>query len=170
MRIFLITIVCVLLSGCGLFRKTTKVNKQLNAVSVSSDLKVSTETSSGKVDKTKETVKSTLESDDRVKVYPTPGTDVKVAPDGSFTFKADSIVSFTKRKTDQAREILKDIRENLHQNANASAKKNSTYERKTETKDVERRPSSTGIFSNWIGLGIGLLMLICGFLWFLRRR
>lgn len=170
MRIFLITIVCILLSGCGLFRKTTKVNRQLDAVSVSSDVKVSTETTEGKVDKTKEMYNATTESNDKVKVYPTPGTDVKVDPDGSITFKADSIVSFTKRKTDQAREILKDIRENLHQNISLSSKKDSTDERKTETKDVERRPSSTGIFSNWIGWAVGFLIVICGVIWFLRRK
>ncbi|MCW8314226.1 hypothetical protein K7A41_23575, partial [Sphingobacterium sp. InxBP1] len=118
MRLFLITTVCILFSGCGLFRKTTKINKQLDAVSVSSDVKVSTETSAGKVDKTKETTNTTSEGEDKVKVYPTPGTDLKIDPDGSMTFRADSIVSFTKRKTDQAREILKDIRENLHQNVN----------------------------------------------------
>jgi hypothetical protein len=170
MRLTTILIVCILLSGCGLFRKTTKINKQLDAVSVSSDVKVSSEVTTGKVDNSKEREKSVSDSDEKVKVYPTPGTDVKVLPDGSVTFKADSIISFTKRKTDQAREILKDIRENLHQNVNASAKKDSTDERKTETKDVERRPSSTGIFSNWIAIGIGLLILICGIVWFLRRK
>ncbi|WP_411973385.1 hypothetical protein ACLCDV_08085 [Sphingobacterium sp. Lzh-3] len=170
MRIFLITIVCILLSGCGLFRKTTKVNKQLDAVSVSSDVKVSTETTSGKVDKSKETLNTSSSSDDKVKVYPTPGTDVKIDPDGSVTFKADSIVSFTKRKTDQAREILKDIKENLHQNFGASAKKDSTNKKQWETKDVDRRPSATGILSNWIGWAVGLLILICGLIWFLRSK
>lgn len=170
MRIFLITVVCILFSGCGLFRKTTKFNKQLDAVSVSSDVKVSTENTEGKVDKTKETFNTTTESDDKVKVYPTPGTDVKVAPDGSVTFKADSIVSFTKRKTDQAREILRDISENLHQNVNLSAKKDSSYKKQIETKDVDRQPSATGIFSNWIGLSVGLLILTFGTIWFLRRK
>jgi len=170
MRLILITIVCILLSGCGLFRKTTKVNKHLDAVAVSSDVKVSTETTSGKVDKTKETEKTSSEGEEKVKVYPTPGTEVKIEPDGSVTFKADSIVSFTKRKTDQAREILKDIRENLHQNINSSAKKDSTTEKKLETKDIDKKPSATGIFSNWIGWAIGLLIVICGVVWFLRRK
>jgi len=168
MRIFLITVVCILFSGCGLFRKTTKVNKQLNAVSVSSDVKVSTETTEGKVDKTKETFNATTESDDKVLVYPTPGSDVKVAPDGSVTFKADSIVSFTKRKTDQAREILRDIRENLHQNISVAAKKDSSDKKQIETKDIDKRPSSTGIFSNWIGWAIGSLILICGLILWIR--
>jgi len=167
----MILIVCALLTGCGLFRKTTKVNKQLNnTVSVSSDVKVSTETTTGKVDKTKETEKTSSEDEEKVKVYPTPGTDVKVAPDGSVTFKADSIVSFTKRKTDQAREILKDIRKNLHQNINTSVKKDSSNKKLEETKDTDRRPSATGFFSNWLGWAIGLLIVICGVIWFLRRK
>ncbi|QQT60998.1 hypothetical protein I6I97_17510 [Sphingobacterium multivorum] len=170
MRIFLITVVCILFSGCGLFRKTTKVNKQLDAVAVSSDVKVSTETTEGKVDKTKETLNLTTESDDKVMVYPTPGSDVKVASDGSVTFKADSIVSFTKRKTDQAREILRDISENLHQNVNLLAKKDSTDEKKLEIKNIDQAPSSLGIFSNWIGFAVGLFILICGVIWFLRRK
>ncbi|MCW8309657.1 hypothetical protein K7A41_00260, partial [Sphingobacterium sp. InxBP1] len=99
-----------------------------------------------------------------------PGTDLKIDPDGSMTFRADSIVSFTKRKTDQAREILKDIRENLHQNVNASAKKDSTDENKIETKDIERRPSATGILSNWIGLAIGLLIVAFGIYFGFRKK
>lgn len=170
MRILLITVVCVLLSGCGLFHKTTKVNKQLDAVSVSSDVKVSTETTEGKVDKTKETFNAATESDDKVLVYPTPGTDVKFAPDGSVTFKADSIVSFTKRKTDQAREILRDIRENLHQNVNTSAKKDSSDKKQSEIKDIDKKPSATGIFSNLIGLAVGILLLAFGAIWVLRRK
>jgi uncharacterized protein YceK len=163
MRIFLIIVVCILLSGCGLFRKTTKINKQLDAVSVSSDVKMSTETTEGKMDKTKETFNATTEIDDKVMVYPTPGTDVKVAPDGSVTFKADSIVSFTKRRTDQAREILKDIRYNLHQNVKTSSKKDSTNEKRIDVKDVDMRPSVTGIFSNYLAIGL----IIIGFLVFL---
>lgn len=170
MRIFLITVVCVLLSGCGLFRKTTKINKQLDAVAVSSDVKVSTETTSGKVDKSKETLNTSSSSDDKVTVYPTPGTDVKIDPDGSVRFKADSIVSFTKRKTDQARQILNDIKEDLSQNIAVSAKKDSADKKQIETKDIEKRPTSTGIFSNWIGWAIGLLILICGIIWWVRRK
>ncbi len=166
MRIVLISIVCILFSGCGLFRKTTKVNKQLDAVSVSSDVKVFTETKEGKVDKTKETFNATTESDDKVMVYPTQGTDVKVAPDGSVTFKADSIVSFTKRKTDQAREILRDIREKMQQNVNISAKKDSSDKKKIETKDVDKKPSGLGIFSNWMGFGVMVLITISFIVWY----
>lgn len=162
-------IVCILLSGCGLFRKTTKINKQLNSVSVSSDVKVSTETTEGKVDKTKETLNATSESNDKVKVYPTPGSEVKIDPDGSVTFKADSIVSFTKRKTDQVRQILNDIKEDLHQNISVSVKKDSTDEKKTETKDVDKQPSVTGIFWNWIAWGVGILIISIGLIWYLRR-
>ncbi|VXC99356.1 hypothetical protein [Sphingobacterium multivorum] len=170
MRIFLITVVCILFSGCGLFRKTTKINKQLDAVSVSTDVKVSTETTEGKVDKSKETSNTTSETDDKVKVYPTPGTEVKVDPDGSVTFKADSIVAYTKHKTNQARQILNDIKEDLHQNIAVSAKKDSADKKQIETKDIDRKPSVTGIFSNWIGLAVGFLILICGIIWFLRRK
>lgn len=170
MRIFLITIVCILLSGCGLFRKTTKTIKQLDAVSVSSDVKVSAEVTTGKVDKSKEISNTSSESEDKVKVYPTPGTDVKVAPDGSVTFKADSIVSYTKHKTNQARKILNDIKEDLTQRVAVTAKKDSTDKKQVETKDVDRRPSATGIFSNWLGWAIGLLIVICGLIWWIRKK
>ncbi|WP_312189733.1 hypothetical protein [Sphingobacterium sp.] len=142
----------------------------MDAVAVSSDVKLSTETTSGTVDKTKETLNSTFESEDKVKVYPTPGTDVKVDPDGSVTFKADSIVSFTKRKTDQAREILRDIRENLHQDVNLSAKKDSTSEKILETKDVDKKPSATGIFSNWLGFAIAFLIVAMFVIWLVSRK
>jgi len=170
MRIFLIIIVCILLSGCGLFRKTTKTNKQLDAVSVSSDVKVSSKVSTGKVDKSKEISNMSSESEDKVKVYPTPGTEVKVAPDGSVTFKADSIVSYTKHKTNQARQILNDIKEDLSQKIGVVSKKDSSDKKQVETKDVDRRSSATGIFSNWIGLAVGVLIIAAGLIWFLRRK
>lgn len=170
MRLTLILILCILLSGCGLFRKTTKVNKQLDAVSVSTDVKVSTETSAGKVDKTKETTNTTSEGEDKVKVYPTPGTEVKVGPDGSVTFKADSIVSYTKHRTNQAREILKDVAESFKQAKDSLAGRDSTDRRERETKDVDKRPSATGIFSNWIGWALGMLIVVCGVIWFLKRK
>jgi hypothetical protein len=170
MRIFIISIVCILLSGCGLFRKTTKVNKQLDAVSVSSDVQVSTETNAGKVDKTKETEKTSSEGEEKVKVYPTPGTEVKVDKDGSMTFKADSIVSYTKHKTNQARQILNDIKEDLSQKIGISAKKDSTDEKKVETKDVDRRPSASGIFSNWIAGGLVVVGILAFLLWYFGIR
>ncbi|MDM1294304.1 hypothetical protein HX021_08330 [Sphingobacterium sp. N143] len=170
MRLTLILIVCILLSGCGLFRKTTKINKQLDAVSVSSDVKVSTETTTGKVDKSKETSNTTSETDDKLKIFPTPGTDVKVGPDGSVTFKADSIVSYTRRKTNQARNILKDVAESFKQTKDSLAGRDSTDRRQRETKDIDQQPSATGIFSNWIGWAMGLLIVVCGIIWFLRRK
>lgn len=170
MRLTLITIVCILLSGCGLFRKTTKISKQLDAVSVSKDVKVSSEMTTGKVDKSKETVNTSSESDNKLKIFPTPGTDVKVDTDGSITFKADSIVAYTKNKTNQARQILKDIKEDLSQKIGIAAKKDSSDKKESETKDIVRQPSATGIFSNWLGLAVGLLIVVYGLIWFLRRK
>lgn len=170
MRIVIISIVCILFSGCGLFRKTTKINKHLDAVSVSSDVKVSTETTTGKVDKTTERLVTSSESDDKVKVYPSPGTEVKLSPDGTVTFKADSIVSYTKRRTNQARDILKDVAETFKKTSDSLAKRDSSDIKKSETKDVDRRPSATGIFSNWIGWAVGFLIIAGGLIWFLRRK
>jgi len=139
-------------------------------VSVSSDVKVSTETTTGKVDKSKESSQTTSESDNKLKVYPTPGTEVKVDKDGSMTFKADSIVSYTKNKTNQARQILNDIKEDLSQKIGVTAKKDSTNEKKSEIKDVDRRPSATGIFSNWIAGGLVLVGVIAFVLWYFGFR
>jgi len=170
MRILSITIVCILLSGCGLFRKTTKVNKQLNSVSVSSDVKVSTETTTGKIDKTKETEKTSSEGEEKVKVYPTPGTDVKVSSDGSVTFKADSIVSITRRHTQQARQILKDVSETFKQTSDSLAKRDSSDKKQSEAKDIDRRPSATGIFSNWIAGGLVVIGILAFLLWYFGFR
>lgn len=139
-------------------------------MSVSSDVKVSTETTTGKVDKSKESSQTTSESDNKLKVYPTPGTEVKVDKDGSMTFKADSIVSYTKNKTNQARQILNDIKEDLSQKIGVTAKKDSTNEKKSEIKDVDRRPSATGIFSNWIAGGLVLVGVIAFVLWYFGFR
>lgn len=170
MRLTLITIVCILLSGCGLFRKTTKISKQLDAVSVSNDVKVSSEMTTEKVDKSKESTNTSSESDNKLKIFPTPGTDVKVDPDGSVTFKADSIVAYTKNKTNQARQILNDIKEDLRQKVGVTAKKDSSDRKQSETKDIVRQPSATGIFSNWIALGALIIGVISYFLWYFGKN
>lgn len=41
---------------------------------------------------------------------------------------------------------------------------------KLSTKVSESKPSATGIFSNWIGWTVCLLILICGVIWVLRRK
>lgn len=170
MRIILILLVCALLSGCGLFRKTTKVNKQLDAVSVSSNVKVSSEVAASRLDKSTEKIITATDSDDKVKVYPSPGTDIVVSPDGTYTFKADSIVSFTRRKTNQARDILKDVSETFRKTSDSLAKRDSSDKKKLETKNVERKPSSSGIFSNWIAGGVVLIGIIAFLLWYFGFR
>ena len=71
---------CVLLSGCGLFKKSKWSDKSLRSVEVSNEIKTSTETKRNKVDRSKIEVKSNLKTDEKTKVYPMKGTEIKLNP------------------------------------------------------------------------------------------
>ncbi|MBB2951954.1 hypothetical protein [Sphingobacterium sp. JUb56] len=166
MRITMILIVCILMSGCGLFRKTTKIDKSSVSVSTSSDVKVTTDVKVNKVEKATDKTITSSESDDQVKVYPKPGTEVKIAADGSMTLEADSIISNTKKKTNQARDLTNQVTTNLQKKVDSIAAKDSTANEKSYKKAVTKKPSAKGIFSNWIGGGVVLIGLIAFLLWY----
>ena len=160
MRITIILIVCILLSGCGLFRKTTKIDKNSVSVSTSSDIQVSTDVKVDKVEKSTDKTVTSSQSDDQVKVYPKPGTEVNIWPDGSMTLEADSIISNTKRKTNEARDLTNQVTTNLQKKVDSIASKDSTFKQENYKKEVVKEPSPKAILSNWIGAGIVLIVFV----------
>ena len=105
MKNLVIIIVCVLFSRCRLFNKSKRIDKSLKSVEVSKEIKASSETEKNMVDRSKIEVKSNLQTDKKTKVYPTKGTEIRLNPDGSMTFQADSIIQDTKRNSIEARRI-----------------------------------------------------------------
>lgn len=170
MRITMILIVCILMSGCGLFRKATKIDKNSVSVSTSSDIQVSTDVKVDKVEKSTDKTVTSSQSDDQVKVYPKPGTEVNIWPDGSMTLEADSIISNTKKKTNEARDLTNQVTTNLQKKVDSIAAKDSTSKQDNYRKDIVKDPSPKGILSNWIGGGIVLIGFVAFLLWYFRIK
>lgn len=170
MRITILLIVCILMTGCGLFRKTTKIDKQSVAVSTSSDVKVSTDIQVDNVEKSTDKTVSSTQTDDQVKIYPKPGTEVTIAADGSMKLQVDSIVAKTRKKTDEARDLVNEVTNNLRKKTDSLAKKDSVSNEKNYNKDIVKEPSAKGIFSNWIGWAFGVLIVAVGLIWYLRKK
>lgn len=170
MRITIILIVCILMTGCGLFRKTTKIDKRSVSVSTSSDVKVSADIQIDNVEKSTDKTVTSTQSDDQVKIYPKPGTEVTIGSDGSMKLQADSIVAKTRKKTDEARDLVNQVTNNLRKKTDSLAKKDSVSKEEKYNKDVIKEPSAEGIFSNWIGWGIAVLIIGIGLIWYLRRK
>lgn len=166
MRMTMILIVCILMSGCGLFRKTTKIDKSSVSVITSSDIQVSTDVKVNKVEKSTDKTVTSTQSDDQVKIFPKPGTEVKIGPDGSMTLQADSIISNTKKKTDQARDLTNQVTTNLQKKVDSIAAKDSTSKQEGYKKDIIKDPSPKGIFSTWVGGGVLLIGFIAFLLWY----
>jgi len=170
MRITMILIVCILMSGCGLFRKATKIDKSSVSVSTSSDIQVSTDVKVDKVEKSTDQTVTSTQSDDQVKIFPKPGTEVKISADGSMTLEADSIISNTKRKTNEARDLTNQVTTNLQKKVDSIAAKDSVSKQENYKKDITKEPSVKGIFSNWIGWALGVLIIAIGLIWYLKRK
>lgn len=166
MRIIIILIVCILMSGCGLFRKTTKIDKSSVSVSTSSDVQVSTDVKVDKVEKSTDKTITSSHSDEQLKIFPKPGTDVKIGPDGSMTLEVDSIVSSIKKKTNEARNLTNEVTNNFRKKSDSIAEKDSITRQENYKKDVVKDPSPKGILSNWLGGGIVLICLVAFILWY----
>ncbi|CDT03478.1 hypothetical protein BN1088_1433005 [Sphingobacterium sp. PM2-P1-29] len=156
------------MTGCGLFRKTTKIDKSSVSVSTSSDIQVSTDVKVDKVEKSTDKTVTSTEIDDQVKVYPKPGTEVKIAADGSMTLQVDSIVANTKKKTNEARNLTNQVTTNLQKKVDSIAAKDSTSKHENYKKYVVKEPSTKGIISNYIGGGIILVGLLAFLLWYFK--
>ncbi|MDH5825780.1 hypothetical protein [Sphingobacterium faecium] len=166
MRLTIILMVCILMSGCGLFRKTTKIDKHSVSVNTSSDVKVATDVKVDKVEKSSDKTISSSQSDDQIKIFPRPGTEVKIAPDGSMTLEADSIIANTKKQTNEARNLTNEVTTNLKKKSDSIAAKDSTSKQEDYNKGVVKEPDASGIFSNWIGVGIVMVGLLAFILWY----
>lgn len=170
MRITIILIVCILLSGCGLFRKATKIDKSSVSVSTSSEIQVSTDVKVDKVEKSTDQTVTSTQSNDQVKIFPKPGTEVNIWPDGSMTLEADSIISNTKKKTNQARDLTNQVTTSLQKKVDSLAAMDSTSKQENYKKEVVKEPSTKGILSNWIGWAFGVLIVAVGLIWYLRKK
>lgn len=171
MRIILIILTCILLSGCGLFKKSKRVDRSLTAVETARDINVKKDTKQETVDQSKTDIRRSTQSDEKLKIYPKMGTQVKVSPDGSVTMEVDSIVANVRRNADEAKSIANDVKQTWEQKADSAAREEENRQEKKESIQKESEPDTWALFVNKIGWAVGLVVVI-GFLlwWFLGRR
>ncbi|OYD41147.1 hypothetical protein [Sphingobacterium cellulitidis] len=165
MKNLVIIIVCILLSGCGLFKKSKRIDKTLKSVEVSKETKSTLETEKNKVNRSKIEVKSNLQTNEKTKVYPTKGTEIKLNPDGSMTFQADSIIQDAKRNTHEAKNIVKDIISNLNKKKDSMENEGRKEVQKENHIIKESVPDKWAVFVNNLGWFIGAAILIIILAW-----
>jgi len=170
MRIIIMTMVCALLTGCGLFKKSKKIDKTLTSIEGSKDVKVSTDTKKEQVDRSKTDVKSSVQSDESIKVYPTKGTEVKINPDGSMTFHADSIIQKARRNSNEAKNIANDIKNTLNQKADSASNENGKLEQKQSSFVKNSEPDKWVIFVSKVGWAIFAVMVLGFVFWYFKIK
>lgn len=165
MKNLVIIFVCILISGCGLFKKSKRIDKSLKSIEISKEIKASNETEKNQLDRSKIEVKSYLQTDERTKVYPTKGTEIKLNHDGTMTFQADSIIQDAKRNSNEARLIANNIISSLNQKKESMEKEGRKEVQKENHIVKESVPDKWAIFINNIGWFIGVAILIIIMAW-----
>lgn len=164
------TMVCALLTGCGLFKKSKKIDKTLTSIEVSKEVKVSTDTKKEQVDRSITDVKSSVQSDESTKFYPTKGTEVKINPDGSMTFHADSIIQKARRNSNEAKNIANDIKNTLDQKADSASNENGKLEQKQSSFVKNSEPDKWVIFVSKVGWAIFAVMVLGFVFWYFKIK
>ena len=162
--------VCALLTGCGLFKKSKKIDKTLNSVEVSKDVKVSSDIKQEQIDKSKTDIKSSVQSDESTKVYPTKGTEIKINPDGSMTFQADSIIQKARRNSNEAKNIANDIKNSLDQKADSASNENGNMGKKQISVVKNSEPDKWAIFVSKIGWAIFAVIVLGFVFWYFKIK
>lgn len=165
MKNILILIFCALLSGCGLFKKSKRIDRTLKSVEVSKEIEVKTETNQEQVDRSKTDVKSSIQTDEKTKVYPTLGTEVKINPNGSMVFQADSIIQDIKRNSYEAKNIVNDIISSLNHKKDSAKNEGRKEEQKNDQIEETKVPDKGAIFVNKIGWAVAFLVILIGVCW-----
>jgi len=166
MRLFIVIVFCFLLSGCGLFNKTKKIDRQLEAAKVSKNVELSTDTKQETVDKSISNETKKEESKGEIKIYPKPGAPVVVGADGTVTGEVDSIITNVRRKSDEAKNLAKDVKETLQKKSDSIASSDSTGRKENYALDQKKETSMKGILSNYIGWLIFLIPLLLFLFWY----
>lgn len=160
-----------LLTGCGLLNKSKRIDKTLKSTEVNKEIKVSTDTKQEHIDNTKTDVKTTSQSEENTKVYPTKGTEIKINPDGSMTFQADSIIQNARRNSDEAKSIANDVKSRLDRKVDSASNENEKMTQKQAQVIKESKPNILAVLMSKIGWGIAFaIVVIAVFIYFRIKR
>ncbi len=157
--------VCLALTGCGIFRKSKRSEKSLDKVESTKDVKVNTDLTVKETGRVEENTRTVTSSDGQTKVYTKPGAQTTIAPDGTIITEADSIVQNTKQQTDAARNMVGEVARDLNQKKDSVEQEGKKEVKRKEEKASESKPSFWAIWGMWIGVGCAVVIVICFLLW-----
>ncbi|WP_166336744.1 hypothetical protein [Sphingobacterium chungjuense] len=160
----MIVLICLSITSCGIFRKYKRSEKSLDKVESTKDVKVNTDLTVKETGRVEENTRTVTSSDGQTKVYTKPGAQTTIAPDGTITTEADSIVQNTKQQTDAARNMVGEVTRSLDEKKDSVAKEENTVDKRNESKESERRPIFGSVFLIIIICFISLLVI-----WFLIK-
>lgn len=168
-RLILLTIVCTLISGCGLFKKTTKVEeKQVNKVEVEHNRSENIEAEQKTKEESNVSDKSTERTKRDIDSYTSIEADEIEITEGGI--KAKGNVKYSGNLTDKSENERKsDLTATQKKESDAKysneTKEGNKEEIKQESKQVEKvsEPSGKGIMVGWIGAAVFVIIL----LWYL---
>lgn len=168
-RLIILVIVCTLINGCGLFKKTTKVEeKQVNKVEVEHNRSESTEGRQNSREESNVSGKSAERTRKDIDSYTSIEADeIEITESG---IKAKGNVKYSGNLTDKSENERKsDLTASQKKESDAkysnNVKEENKGEIKQESKQVEKvsEPSGKGIIVGWIGAAVFVIIL----LWYL---
>ncbi|PVH26287.1 hypothetical protein [Sphingobacterium corticibacter] len=169
-RVLVIMLAFLALTGCGIFRKSKRSEKSLDKVESTKDVKVNTDLTVKETGRVEENTRVVSSSDGQTKVYTKPGAQTTIAPDGTITTEADSIVQNTKQQTDAARNMVGEVSRTLDHKKDSVEQEGKKQEQRKEEKASESKPSFWSIWGMWIGIGCAVVIVNGFLLWFRIRK
>lgn len=160
LQILILTTVCILISGCGLFNRSSRKSVESVKVETSKSVNVSTETQVKEVTKSEDKGVVIQNEDNTIVVYPSRDRPVIIKPDGTVTAEVDSIVQRVRRNTEEARNIVQEVVKTLDVAKDSiSSEKSSNVSKSTDT-EKESKPSFFGTIGMWVGVGLLAIAVI----------
>ncbi len=168
-RVLMIFLACLVLTSCGIFRKSKRSEKSIDKVESTKDVKVNTDLTVKETGRVEENTRTVTSSDSKTTVYPKSGAQTTIAPDGTITTEADSVVQNTKRQTDAARNMVGEVARSLDEKKDSVAKEAQKEVKEAEVKQSESKPSFWEIWGMWIGIRCAVVMVIGFLIWQFRK-
>ncbi|MFD2599894.1 hypothetical protein ACFSQ3_13130 [Sphingobacterium corticis] len=164
-RVLFIALVCIMITSCGIFRKSKRSEKSLEKVESTKNVNVKTDLTAIETGNLKVNERSVTTSDGKTKVYPSKGSQVTIAPDGTITAEADSITQHTKRHTDAARDMVGQVAKELQQKKDSVDQETNSQQSESAKKESESDPSFLAVWGNWIGFGCAIVIVLIFISW-----
>ncbi|WP_380870310.1 hypothetical protein [Sphingobacterium corticis] len=159
-----------MVTSCGVFRKSKRSEKSLEKIESTKDVQVKTDVTVKETGRVEENARIVTSSDGNTTIYPKFGSQTTIAPDGTITTEADSVVQKTKRHTDDARNIIGEVTKELQQKKDSVEQEGKKQEVEQQKKESESKPSFWAVWGNWIGFGCAAVLILLGLIWRFRIK